>query len=490
MNKAIKKLFIIVAIPCVLLAAGYFALIQYYQENIPYGTWVNDIYCTGLTYEEAAERLAEQHDSTLSIAVVDIEEKVHHVTLPEDVYTLSFREGLAQSVISYGAAGLFTEKYITQQAQIHINQEKWDDYVETLDFMQVKNTTALQTEQDLAPSEQLNVQKGQAETFSRMTILKGEKGYELLDAYENLLDKQKASQVLLEAIESGKTRVSMAEAECYYTPDFEAADKKIIAEYEALVSFCNRMRLELTIQGEVVYTVDASVLKDWILLDDHGEYAYDKGVELMLDESKVQEYAENIAAEVTTYWGNPWQFTNHNGEIVEVKAGNFGRALKTYALTNALIKAFDERTCGSYELEFTFYPKSAADVDYGAGVGDSYVEVDVEEQHVYLYIDGECVLDSPCVTGNVSWDMETPKGVFYIEYKQRNRTLRGPGYATPVSYWMHFYNHCGFHDAGWRKKFGEDIYLKDGSHGCVNMSPEKAKELYALVYAGMPVVVY
>jgi lipoprotein-anchoring transpeptidase ErfK/SrfK len=55
---------------------------------------------------------------------------------------------------------------------------------------------------------------------------------------------------------------------------------------------------------------------------------------------------------------------------------------------------------------------------------------------------------------------------------------------------MHFYNHCGFHDAYWRSKFGGEIYLKDGSHGCVNMPPAKAKELYELAYAGMPVVVY
>ena len=141
-------------------------------------------------------------------------------------------------------------------------------------------------------------------------------------------------------------------------------------------------------------------------------------------------------------------------------------------------------------MEFTFYPEGAKEVEYGAGYGDSYVEVDIKGQHVYVYIDGELVLDSPCVSGDVLKNRLTPTGVFYIEYKQRNRTLRGEDYATPVSYWMHFYNHCGFHDANWRRKFGEDIYINDGSHGCVNMPPAKAKEMYGIVYSGMPVIVY
>ena len=121
---------------------------------------------------------------------------------------------------------------------------------------------------------------------------------------------------------------------------------------------------------------------------------------------------------------------------------------------------------------------------------DSYIEVDLEAQEIYMYLDGELVFRSDCVTGDVWRRRETPKGVFYVEYKQRNRVLKGEDYRTPVSYWMHFYNHCGFHDASWRRAFGDEIYLRDGSHGCVNMPPAKAKELYDLVYKGIPVIVY
>ena len=35
---------------------------------------------------------------------------------------------------------------------------------------------------------------------------------------------------------------------------------------------------------------------------------------------------------------------------------------------------------------------------------------------------------------------------------------------------MPFDGGIGFHDASWRDEFGGDIYLTDGSHGCINHS--------------------
>ena len=73
---------------------------------------------------------------------------------------------------------------------------------------------------------------------------------------------------------------------------------------------------------------------------------------------------------------------------------------------------------------------------------------------------------------------------------EEGRTLRGENYATFVNYWMAFYNHYGLHDATWRREFGGDIYLTDGSHGCVNLPKDKAGELFELVEVGTPVIVY
>lgn len=468
MSKFIQKSMLFLMTIFLILFAACCTLMFYYKVKIPYGTWINDIYCTGMSYQQAEAALLEQGTYTVFIDVTDCDQNVYHIEPDADTYRISYAGGLQKAVTSYGLSELLQEKHITQPASVSVVRETWQAYIKEQPFMQQKDT-------------------GLEE---RLRIVKGEDGFILIDETEAVLDVEKASDVILQAIETGQTKVSLVEAGCYYQKSYSEAEKAMLAEYEALQEFCNRMVLELTIQGEVVETIDWKVLADWILLDEQEHYVYGKEGSLSLDESKVQEFVQALYEQLTTYWGKDWEFVNHDGETIQVPAGNFGRVLKSASLTEAILKAFKNGTTGSYELEFVFYPESASAVSYGAGVGDSYVEVDIQNQHVYLYIDGVCELDSPCVTGTVSKQMDTPTGVFYIEYKQRNRTLRGENYATPVSYWMHFYNHCGFHDAGWRKSFGGSIYEKNGSHGCVNMPPAKAKALYEQVYAGMPVVIY
>ena len=54
---------------------------------------------------------------------------------------------------------------------------------------------------------------------------------------------------------------------------------------------------------------------------------------------------------------------------------------------------------------------------------------------------------------------------------------------------MPFNNNIGMHDAGWRSEFGGEIYLTNGSHGCVNVPYDVAEELYYRVEIGTPVYV-
>ena len=80
----------------------------------------------------------------------------------------------------------------------------------------------------------------------------------------------------------------------------------------------------------------------------------------------------------------------------------------------------------------------------------------------------------------------------------RNVILRGGGkkksktyYESFVSYWMPFIGGSyGLHDASWRSNFGGDIYIYSGSHGCVNLPPAKAGELYKMVSVGTVVIVH
>ena len=46
--------------------------------------------------------------------------------------------------------------------------------------------------------------------------------------------------------------------------------------------------------------------------------------------------------------------------------------------------------------------------------GDSYVEINLTAQHMFLYKDGKLVIDSDFVSGNVSKNNATPTGAYGV----------------------------------------------------------------------------
>ena len=69
-------------------------------------------------------------------------------------------------------------------------------------------------------------------------------------------------------------------------------------------------------------------------------------------------------------------------------------------------------------------------------IGDSYVEVSISNQEVWLYINGECKVNSSVVTGDPTRGHQTYTGVYAITYKQKDATLTGPN-AGGGSYSSH-----------------------------------------------------
>lgn len=129
--------------------------------------------------------------------------------------------------------------------------------------------------------------------------------------------------------------------------------------------------------------------------------------------------------------------------------------------------------------------------------GNTFVEVDISSQHAYYYQDGVCIWESPIVSGTASNpERATPTGLFTLNYKTTDRVLRGPigkngkpTYESHVDYWMPFNGGIGLHDANWRSSFGGNIYLNNGSHGCINLPHDRAQALYGLINKGSVVVV-
>ncbi|MBQ8930632.1 MAG: L,D-transpeptidase [Oscillospiraceae bacterium] len=133
--------------------------------------------------------------------------------------------------------------------------------------------------------------------------------------------------------------------------------------------------------------------------------------------------------------------------------------------------------------------RTAPNVDDLSGYHTNvWVDVDLTNQTVTLYADGQVVMTSPCVTGNITNGTVTPTGTYSVAYKDTSAYLMGDAY---VDYWMPFNGGIGFHDASWRYgNFAPTEAWGNGSHGCVNMPHDAAQTLYQYLSAGDTVVVH
>ena len=129
---------------------------------------------------------------------------------------------------------------------------------------------------------------------------------------------------------------------------------------------------------------------------------------------------------------------------------------------------------------------SSSSESSSGGVVSSYIDVSITEQMLYYYENGELILSSPIVTGTRGVD-DTPTGYYTITSRVPNARLRGPTWDEVVNFWMGIdnYGSYGLHDAPWRDEYGGDIYINNGSHGCVNLPYWAASQLFSLVTIGV-----
>lgn len=231
------------------------------------------------------------------------------------------------------------------------------------------------------------------------------------------------------------------------------------------------------ISYEKLNVLNGDTIHKWLTVNDDGT--------VRISDDEVAAFVKTVSNAYNTS-GKPKTLKTSYGPTVTISGGSYGwkvDAEKEKSAIKSLIEAGETTT---REPEFSRKAASHGENDYG----NSYVEVNLSAQHLILIKNGSKVLESDFVSGNVSRNWSTPAGAFPLTYKTRNATLKGEGYSTPVSYWMPFNGGIGFHDATWRSAFGGEIYKTSGSHGCINLPPAIAKELYENIDSGFPVLCY
>jgi L,D-transpeptidase catalytic domain len=130
--------------------------------------------------------------------------------------------------------------------------------------------------------------------------------------------------------------------------------------------------------------------------------------------------------------------------------------------------------------------------DGKASTTNKSIVVDRSEQKLYAY-DGEVLFKEVSISTGLQLT-PTPRGVFSIYKKMPSRYMQGPlpdladqqVYDLPGVPWNLYFTQGGaaIHGAYWHNSFGQPY-----SHGCVNLPPKEAKEIYDWAVLGTKVIV-
>ena len=301
------------------------------------------------------------------------------------------------------------------------------------------------------------------------------KGYEILPAVQGTeLVREQVHRVISDAVLKLMTEVDLDAEGCYAKPAVTEDDAQLNALAAELNTYTGAVVNHTFGDSKVV--LDGDEIHTWLSVS---------GNQVTLDEAKAAAYVKQLAQTHDTAY-KPKALSTSYGKTVTITKGNYGWRInqaKETAAVLAIVKAGEQKT---REPEYLQKAASHGTNDYG----NTYVEINLTAQHLFFYKDGKLIVESDFVSGNESRGWSTPAGAYPLTYKQRNATLKGEGYETPVSWWMPFNGGIGLHDASWRGSFGGTIYKTNGSHGCINLPPQVAKTIFENISAGDPVLCY
>lgn len=231
---------------------------------------------------------------------------------------------------------------------------------------------------------------------------------------------------------------------------------------------------------EVVAEVD----NGWLLVKYNGILGYvHKGYTTSLLEKAQQEYPElnleELCTEKVVY--STTTLNIRNGDSTEYE--QIGQ-LEKYETVRVLGEYDDWYFIMTNDYNFGFISKQ-----YTADLDGVFIVVDKSEQQLYMYNGNELYFTTPVTTGKDTTPSDT--GLFNIYSKETNRYLTdGKTYNSWVAYWMPYNGGEGLHDANWRSVFGTESYKTGGSHGCINIPPKIAGDIYNNASVGDKVLVH
>lgn len=469
-HKALKVTGLIAAMALVVAGCAYAGVSYYYTNHFFRGTTIHGVDGSNRTAYEVEQEIAKKMEG-YSIQIKARDQDTQTIDGSDiDYRYVSSGEilKLLKSQKPYEwVKGYFSKISYTAQEQTAFDRTKLETAVKSLNCAQKENQVA---------PENAYVSYNDSE----FTIVPETEGSEL--------KVKEAYQMISEAVSSDDSEVDLGSNPDVYVPADVTSDS---ADLQATVdAYNNFAKANITYTfGDETETLDGNTIKDWLQFDEKGQLIQDDAS----FKQHIVDYVAQLAASHDTV-GTERQFQTTSGRTVSVSGSAYGWKIDQDGEVAQLTQEIQSGTQTTREPVYSMRANS-----YGVNdLGNTYIEVDLTEQHMWYYQDGNVIFESDIVSGLASDpERKTPPGIFTLYYKKSPDVLRGTkkadgtySYEQPVTYWMPFNGGIGFHDANWQPYFGGDRYLTGGSHGCINLPPDKAGELYNIIQYNVPIICF
>ena len=470
--KKSKKLIIFILFAIIMLGLMYLGPAYYYAHNYTnqkcylFGTYINGIYCTGLSVDEVYDLIPKDYKPNNTVMV--IKDRSYVADMTKIGYDSDYRTPLLQILNNQNPYLWFKQigkenRDLTIEPVISVSEDGYNSFFDSLDLKEDKPT--------------------QNDVYIELT----DNGYELIDGKKPILNADKVKSYLLESIKNGTENINIDDT-FYETQEYSIAEKNLISYFEELES--HQRRLVTYVFGKETKKISK---REWAELMNTGDEIVTRinpdmkgreNISYTIDEDKAADFMGEFLDEYNTY--NNRYFKGHNGALVHVTKGNYGNKLDIQREKNwfreFVNSGLDYATrTPVYLIEAKYREKN----DFG----DTFIEVSLDEQYMWYYVDGEIYVETPITSGSYAHGGTDPR-VVYVYTKIPNKWLTGPTWHSFVKYWVAIQGAIGIHDASWRSVYGGDEYKYNGSHGCINTPAEAMEKIYDKVEIGTPVIVY
>ena len=466
---------IAVAAVAVIAVGGFFygSKMFHYQNYFFNGTTINGVDCSDMTAKEAETKIKEQAANyTLNVKFKDNDTK--SVSGKDIDYTYA-GDGSVESVLKKQNSFLwFLEnggKEKDSQVTMQYSQEKLDAVIDGFDEFQ-------SADGENAPAS------------AYITFQNNE--FEIVDAVMGEgMDLTLAKQCIENALINADTEVDLEKAGVYDGTLVTADDETLNAQKDQLNELV-RASITYSMPDGTTQVLDGNTMKDWLAVDADGNYSKDENQW----NERVKEYVANLAAAIDTN-GKDHTFpaTGIEGGVTISQEG-YGWKVDQEQEIAKIAEEVDAHAADTREPQYA--QREFAASTENNGFGKTYVEVDASRQHIWLYKDGNLVVDGDCVTGLMEQSSYTKPGIYTTAAKESQKKLHGElqadgsySWERNVDSWIPFNGEIGFYDASWRSSFGGNMYLTAGSTtGSVALPTAVAQALYDNVDDGTPVIIY